>query len=44
MIDGQVVCDNFPAQWLQLDRLITSIPDPEKFGYFILMATEPACT
>ena len=27
-------CDNFPAQWLQLDRLITSIPDPEKFGYF----------
>ncbi|MEC7498716.1 MAG: DUF1588 domain-containing protein, partial [Planctomycetota bacterium] len=25
---------NFPAQWLQLDRLITSIPDPEKFGYF----------
>ena len=27
-------CDNFPAQWLQLDRLITSIPDPEKFPYF----------
>ena len=27
-------CDNFPAQWLQLDRLITSIPDPAKFGYF----------
>lgn len=27
-------CDNFPAQWLQLERLITSIPDPEKFPYF----------
>jgi hypothetical protein len=27
-------CDNFPSQWLQLDRLITSIPDPEKFPYF----------
>jgi hypothetical protein len=27
-------CDNFPAQWLQLDRLVTSIPDPQKFSYF----------
>lgn len=27
-------CDNFPAQWLQLDRLVTSIPDREKFAYF----------
>ncbi len=27
-------CDNFPCQWLQLDRLITSIPDPKKFPYF----------
>ena len=27
-------CDNFPAQWLQLERLITSIPDPERFPYF----------
>ncbi|MDG1896048.1 MAG: DUF1592 domain-containing protein [Fuerstiella sp.] len=27
-------CDNFPAQWLQLERLITSIPDPGKFPYF----------
>lgn len=27
-------CDNFPAQWLQLDRLVTSIPDPKKFPYF----------
>jgi mono/diheme cytochrome c family protein len=30
-------CDNFPAQWLQLDRLITSVPDPEKFAYFYLV-------
>jgi hypothetical protein len=27
-------CDNFPAQWLQLERLITSVPDPKKFAYF----------
>ena len=27
-------CDNFPGQWLQLDRLITSIPDPKKYPYF----------
>lgn len=27
-------CDNFPGQWLQLDRLITSIPDQKKFSYF----------
>jgi hypothetical protein len=27
-------CDNFPAQWLQLDRLITSIPDQKQFPYF----------
>lgn len=27
-------CESFPAQWLQLDRLITSIPDPKKFPYF----------
>lgn len=27
-------CDNFPGQWLQLDRLITSVPDPEKFPKF----------
>jgi hypothetical protein len=27
-------CDNFPTQWLQLERLITSIPDPDKFPYF----------
>ena len=27
-------CDSFPAQWLQLERLITSIPDREKFPYY----------
>ncbi len=27
-------CDNFPSQWLQLDRLITSIPDPQAFPHF----------
>lgn len=27
-------CDNFPAQWLQLDRLITSVPDPKKYPKF----------
>lgn len=27
-------CDNFPAQWLQLDRLITSVPDPKSFSGF----------
>ena len=27
-------CDKFPAQWLQLERLITSVPDPKKFAYF----------
>ena len=27
-------CDNFPSQWLQLDRLVTAIPDREKYPYF----------
>ena len=27
-------CDNFPSQWLQLDRLITSVPDPKIFPRF----------
>ena len=26
--------DSFPAQWLQLDRIITSYPDDKKFPYF----------
>ena len=36
MIDSRSsrFCDNFPGQWLQLDRLVTSIPDREKFAYF----------
>jgi len=28
------LCDNFPAQWLQLERLITSVPDEKEFPYF----------
>ncbi len=27
-------CDSFPAQWLQLDRIISSVPDPDKFPKF----------
>jgi len=27
-------CDGFSAQWLQLDRLVTSVPDPKQFPYF----------
>lgn len=27
-------CDAFPSQWLQLDRLISALPDPEKFPHF----------
>ncbi|KAA5546323.1 DUF1592 domain-containing protein [Roseiconus nitratireducens] len=27
-------CDSFPAQWLQLDRIISSLPDPEQFPEF----------
>tara|TARA_R110002096_G_scaffold26903_8_gene82867 strand:- start:1642 stop:3768 length:2127 start_codon:yes stop_codon:yes gene_type:complete len=27
-------CDSFPAQWLQLDRIISSVPDREKFPDF----------
>lgn len=27
-------CDSFPAQWLQLERIISSVPDPEKFPDF----------
>ena len=30
-------CDSFPAQWLQLDRIISSLPDPEKYpGFYFL--------
>ncbi len=27
-------CDVFPGQWLQLDRLVSSIPDPKKYPHF----------
>ena len=27
-------CDSFPSQWLQLDRLISSVPDRKKFPEF----------
>jgi mono/diheme cytochrome c family protein len=36
MIDARSsrFCDIFPAQWLQLDRLISSIPDPKLYPDF----------
>ena len=27
-------CDAFPSQWMQLDRLISALPDPKKFPHF----------
>ncbi|QDV40558.1 hypothetical protein Enr13x_03640 [Stieleria neptunia] len=27
-------CDSFPAQWLQLERIISSVPNPEKYPGF----------
>jgi hypothetical protein len=27
-------CDSFPSQWLQLERIISSVPDPDKFPEF----------
>lgn len=27
-------CDSFPAQWLQLERIISSAPDPQQFPQF----------
>ena len=27
-------CDNFPGQWLQLERLITAVPDRKTYPYF----------
>lgn len=27
-------CDSFPAQWLQLERIISSVPDPKHFPNF----------
>jgi len=27
-------CDSFPAQWLQLERIISAVPDPKRFPEF----------
>ncbi|WP_372897290.1 DUF1592 domain-containing protein [Stieleria sp.] len=27
-------CDSFPAQWLQLERIISSVPNPQKYPEF----------
>lgn len=27
-------CDSFPSQWLQLERIISSVPDPDKYPDF----------
>lgn len=27
-------CDSFPSQWLQLDRIISAVPDPKKYPEF----------
>ena len=27
-------CDSFPSQWLQLERIISAVPDPERFPDF----------
>lgn len=27
-------CDAFPSQWLQLDRIVASVPDPQRFPKF----------
>lgn len=27
-------CDSFPSQWLQLERIISSVPDPQKYPNF----------
>ena len=27
-------CDSFPTQWLQLERIVSSVPDPDRFPEF----------
>ena len=36
LLDGKLkrFCDSFPSQWLQLDRIISSVPDPTKYPDF----------
>ena len=33
-------CDSFPTQWLQLDRIISSVPDVKKYPGFLLRPTQ----
>ena len=28
------LCDSFPTQWLQLERIVSSVPDPQRFPQF----------
>lgn len=30
-------CDSFPAQWLQLDRIVSSLPDPDQYPDFYFL-------
>ncbi|MDG1873234.1 MAG: DUF1592 domain-containing protein [Mariniblastus sp.] len=30
-------CDSFPSQWLQLERIISAVPDPKKFPKFYFL-------
>ena len=36
LLNGKIkrFCDSFPSQWLQLDRIISSVPDPTKYPDF----------
>ena len=42
LVDPKVkrFCDSFPAQWLQLDRIISSVPDKEKYPNFYYAAPD----
>jgi len=37
-------CDSFPSQWLQLDRIISSVPDKEKYPNFYYAAPDYRAT
>lgn len=34
--DGRLkrFCDSFPAQWMQLERIVSSVPDPDRYPQF----------
>ncbi len=37
MLDDERIkrfCDSFPAQWLQLERIVSSVPDPQRYPEF----------